>query len=172
MAICFHGVFEINYSVWATFRVFMCLCAYGGTPKSPEFTIKNFVFILTCLNFSHLQITLQLMLYTYWDIFPTVQNNFWTHRFWCLLMLLLVFCFTSPTLAKHISLWRLFSFRKTMKKVTGWDWVNREGGARDLYHFLSKLLKLSTVWAGALVNHLSWNRQKHWPSNSAAGIIP
>ena len=38
--------------------------------------IKNCVFILTCLNFSHLQNTLHWMQYNYWDVISTVQNSF------------------------------------------------------------------------------------------------
>ena len=49
--------------------------------------------MLTCLNFSHPQSTLHLMQYTYWDVFPTAQNNFWTHWFWCLLVFLPFFSF-------------------------------------------------------------------------------
>ena len=36
-----------------------------GGPQVAEFIYKNCVFIFMCLNFSHLQSTLQLMEYTY-----------------------------------------------------------------------------------------------------------
>ena len=48
------------------------------------------------------------------DIFSTVQNRFWI-QFWCLLVFLIVFCFTSPTSTKK-ALWGLFSSRETTKK--------------------------------------------------------
>ena len=41
----------------------------GGPPKAQNLFIKNCIFILTCSNFSHLQSTLLLRQYTYWDIF-------------------------------------------------------------------------------------------------------
>ena len=40
-----------------------------GNPKTQNLFIKNCVFILTLLNFSHLQSTLHLMQYTYQDFF-------------------------------------------------------------------------------------------------------
>ena len=58
-----------------------------GTQKK-KFIYKKCVFILTSLNFSHLQNTLHLMQYTYQDVFFTAQNSFWTGSFWCLLGLL------------------------------------------------------------------------------------
>ena len=43
----------------------------GGTKKTQDLFIKYCVFILTCLNFSHLQSTLYLMQYTQSeDFFP------------------------------------------------------------------------------------------------------
>ena len=47
-----------------------------GTKKHWILFIKKCVFILTCLNFSHLQSTLHLMHYTYQDVFSTAQNSF------------------------------------------------------------------------------------------------
>ena len=63
----------------------------GGSPKPQNLFIKSCVFILTCLNFSHLQSTLCLMEYTCWSVFCTAQNSFWIQWFWCLLVLLLFF---------------------------------------------------------------------------------
>ena len=52
---------------------------YKGDPpqNTKKLFIKNSVFIPTSLNFSHLQSTLHLKQYTYWDIFSTIQNSFW-----------------------------------------------------------------------------------------------
>ena len=49
---------------------------YEGGPKKPpwDLFIKNCVFILTCLNFSHLQSALHLMQYTYQDAFPLLKT--------------------------------------------------------------------------------------------------
>ena len=89
----------------------------GGPPKTWNLFIKSWVFILTCLNFSHLQNTLHLMQYTYQDFFSTAQNSFWTCWFWCLLQLLLFFVLFLPHW-QNVSLWRLFSSGETNKKVT------------------------------------------------------
>ena len=69
-----------------------------GNPlkKAQNLFIKNCVFILTCSNFSHLQSTLHLMQYTYWDIFSISQNSFWTCWFWCFLVLLQFFVSPFP----------------------------------------------------------------------------
>ena len=48
----------------------------GETPKTWNLFIKNCVFILTYLNFSHLQTTLHLMKYTYLDFFPLLKTVF------------------------------------------------------------------------------------------------
>ena len=89
-------------------------------PKYPRnLLIKNCVFILTCLNLSHLQSTLQLMQYTCWDIFSTAQNSFWTCWIWCLLVLLPFFVSAVPHW-QNVSLWRHFSARAT-KNVTWGD---------------------------------------------------
>ena len=48
---------------------------YEWGPKNPQdLFIKNCVFIRTCLSFSHLQITLHLMQYTYQDFFPQLKT--------------------------------------------------------------------------------------------------
>ena len=46
-------------------------------PQNPQNVfIKDCVFVVTCLNFSHPQSTLHLMQYIYRDIFSTAQNSF------------------------------------------------------------------------------------------------
>ena len=59
-----------------------------GDPPKPDFIHKNCIFILTCLNFSHLQSTLYLMQYNYRESFPLCKTGFWTHQLWSLLVLL------------------------------------------------------------------------------------
>ena len=108
-----------------------------GDPKNPRiYLLKNCVFILTCLNFNHLQSILHLMQYTNWDFFPTAQGSFPTCCFWCLLVLLLFFCFTSSTSANHFSL-RTFFFWEN-KSHLGWDQVNKEGRTWESCCFWSK----------------------------------
>ena len=88
--------------------------------------IKNCIFILIYLNLSHLKITIHLMQYTYWDIFSTVQNSFWT-QFWCLLELLPFLKISPLPHHWHIFLWGLFWGNK--KKVTQDQsrWTGRVG---------------------------------------------
>ena len=89
--------------------------------------IKNFVFIFTCVNFSHLQSTLQLMQCTYWDIFSTAQNSFWTCWFWCILVLLLLFVSPLPC-RQNIFLWGFFSSEEQEKSHLEEDkWIGRVG---------------------------------------------
>ena len=102
------------------------------------------------------------MQYTYQDILFTAQNTFWTHRFRCLLVLLLLFVSRLPHW-QNVSLWVLFSSGETTISHSGWGQVNREGGIGVML-FLVKNWTLSGVWAGALVNHPSWNGQMHWKS--------
>ena len=80
--------------------------------------IKNCVFILMYLNFKHLQNTLHWMQYTYWDIFCTAQNSFWTRQFWRLLELLPFFVSPLPH-QQNFSLWGYFSFGETKKMLFG-----------------------------------------------------
>ena len=119
---------------------------YVGDPPKPEFIYKYCVFILTCLNFSHLQSTLHLMQYTYQDVFSTASNSFWTHRFWCLLVLLPFFVSLLPH-QENVSLWGVFFIQGNKKCYSGWDWVNREGRTRESCRFKSKTAEHS-VWCG------------------------
>ena len=118
-----------------------------GDPKNWNLFIKNCVFILTCLNFSHLQSALHLMQYTYPDVFSTAQNRFWTRQFWCLFEASSCFCCFLLHLF-HIS--KMFPFEdfflseETKKYCTGWDQVNREGGAWGSCCFWPKPAEHST----------------------------
>ena len=63
--------------------------------------------------------------------FSTSRNSFWTRWFWCLLVLLPFFVSPLPHW-QNVSLWGLFSSRKTKKIVTwgkiGWIQRVRHGG--------------------------------------------
>ena len=69
-----------------------------------------------------------------------------------------IFCFSSSTSAKHF--FEDFFIQETKKSHSEWDQVNREGGVWGSCCSWSKTAELlSVVWAGALVNHPSWNGQ-------------
>ena len=102
-------------------------------------------------------------------LFSTAQNSFWTHWVWCLLILLSFFVSPLP-IQQNISLWGLFFFiqRHNKKSCLGWDQVNREGHAIFaiivMLSFVKNCWTLSTLWAGVLINHTSWNGQMCWKS--------
>ena len=114
------------------------------------YLLKIGVFILTCLNFSHIQSTPCLMHYTFEMFFPllrTVLN----------LSILMpfsasaVFCFTSSTWEKRFPL-RIFSPRK-LKKVAqgGIRWIERMGHGGHAV-FWSKTAQHS-AWFGQVCSH-------------------
>ena len=55
-------------------------------------------------------------------LFSSVQNSFWTHQFWCLLVLLPFFGFICSTWAKCFPLWTFFiwGYKKVTRGETGW----------------------------------------------------
>ena len=127
------------------------------TPKPWNFLIKNCVFILLCLNFSHLQSTLLLVPYTYWYIFSTALNSLWTHWFWCLLVLL-PFLFDLFYISKMFPFEGFFfSSRETKKIHLGWDWVNRKGGAWGSCYFLSQTAEHS-AWYGQVLLEITHHK--------------
>ena len=84
---------------------------WGRIPKYQNLFIKNSVFILTCLNFSHLQSTLHLMQYTYRGFFPHCSKQFLTLSILMSFSGSAVFCFISSTMAK------LFSLRTLLMRI-------------------------------------------------------
>ena len=134
-----------------------------GTQKM-ELIFKTCVFILTCLNFSHLQSTLHLTKYTIWDIFSTAQNSFSPLQLLCLLVLLLFLVSPLPP-QQNISLWGLFSPGKQKQKATQGEirWIGRVGHGGHAI-LVKNCWTLSSVWAGALINPPSWNGQMCWKS--------
>ena len=136
----------MNISLVSKISIVQLNAYFKGWPQiSQNLFIKNCVFILTCLKLGHLQRTLHLMQYTYRGGFPTAQNSFGTHRFWCLLVLLLFF--VSPlTSAKRFAL-RTFFIQGNQKSHLGWDQVSREGGEWESCSFCSKTAEHSS-WCG------------------------
>ena len=145
---------------------FALLCMRGD-PKKLNLFIKNCVFILTYLNFCHLQSTLHLTQYTYQYDFFTARNSFWTRWFWCLLVLLLFFLSPLPH-QQNVSLWGLFSSGETnkQKRVVQGEigWIGRVGYGVMLF-WVKNCWTLCRVWAGVPVNHPSWNGQTLWKSS-------
>ena len=133
----------------------------GRPPKTWHLFIKYCVFILTCLNFSHLQSTLHLMQYTYRDIFPllkTVLN---------LLILIpfrasAIFCFTSSTSAKCFPLRTFFicENEQTNTNVT-WGqigWIGKVGHVHQ-YVFGQKTDEQSD-WCGQVHSQVTHHEMK------------
>ena len=141
---------------------------FGGTQKM-EFICKNCVFSLTCLNFSHLQHTLHLMQYTYWDVFSHGSKQFLNALTLMLLSAPAFFCFTSSTCAKCFLL-GIFFIPETRQSCLGWDQVNRESGALGPSHFDQELLNIQrsvgrcagTSWIVKWANALSLQKKIHW----------
>ena len=133
----------------------------GDRHKNWNLFIKTYVFL-------HIETSVTFKVLSIWcntpiEMFFPLLKSFWTHQ--CLLVLLLFFRFSSPTLAKHFPL-RKFSSRET-KNVTQGEirWIG--GWAMGVMQFLVKnCWALSAVWAGALENHPSWNGQTHWKEAS------
>ena len=129
----------------------------GRPPHNPEFIYKNCVFILTCLNFSHLQSTLHLMQYTYRDIFFHSSEQFLNSSILMPFSASAIFCSASFTSAKCFPL-RTFFIQGNKNKVTRGKirWIGRVGH-QESCHFRSKTAQhLNTqcllVCAGALRN--------------------
>ena len=133
----------------------------GVPPKTQNLFIKTCVFILTCLNFSHLQSTLHLMQYTYGDTFFHCSKQFLNSLVLMPFSAYAIFCITSSTSAKCFLLRTFFIQGNTQKSHLGWDQVNRQGRACRVI-FTKHWWILSTVWAGVLINHPSCNGQTRW----------
>ena len=80
------------------------------------------------------------MQYTYQDFFPTAQSTFWTHRYGCLLVLLLFFLFSLFYIGITCPFEDFSHPGKQKKSCSGQDGVNGEGGARGSCRFWSRLL--------------------------------
>ena len=116
---------------------------YKGRHKKWNLFIKNCVFILTCLNFGHLQSALHLTQHTYPDVFSYCSKQFLHLSILIPFSASAVFGFTCSLSAKCFPL-RTSSSRKTKKKVSqGPDQVNRKGGTWGSCHFWSKIAEPS-----------------------------
>ena len=91
------------------------------------------------------------------------SEQFWTHWFGCLLLLLLFLVSPLPHQQKRFPLRTFFIWRKPPKKVT-WckiRWMGREGHGVILF-WVKNCQTFSAMWEGVLVNHTSWNEQICW----------
>ena len=91
---------------------------WGGVPQTQNLFIKNCIFIVTCyssLSFKVLSIWCNTPIQKF---FSTAQNSFWTHRFGCLLALLLFFVSPLPH-QQNGCCWRHFSSGETTKSCLG-----------------------------------------------------
>ena len=119
---------------------------------------------------SHLQSTLHLMQYTYWDVFSYCSKQVFN------LLILMPFSasaifVSSLTHRQHVFLWGLFHLGRQKKVACGEiGWIGRVG------HRLPFLVKncwtLRAVWAGQLVNPPSWYRQTCWKSLQKNSLTP
>ena len=100
----------------------------------------------------HLQSILYLMQCTYWDFFSHCSNQFLNSSI-LMRFSAAIFCFTSPTSAKHFPLSTFFI------------WVNKKQSLRVISGEQS-------MWADALINHPSWNGQRHWKSLQKNSLKP
>ena len=98
--------------------------------------------------------------------FSTAQSSFWTFQFWCLLVLLPFFCFTSSTSTKCFPLRTFFHpGKQQQKKSLGERSGEFRGWGMGIMLFLVKnCWRLSKVWAGAFVNHPSGSGPVGWKS--------
>ena len=121
-----------------------------------EFIYKKCVFILTCLNFSHLRSTLYLTNTPILMFFYTAQNSFWTCLFWWFLVLLPFLVSPLPH-QQNVSLWGCFSPGETEKKSLG----TRPG---EMLFLVKICWTLRPVWAGPLLKHPSRTGWTPWKS--------
>ena len=91
--------------------------------------------------------------------FSTAQNSFWTCWFWCLLVLLPFLVSPLPD-QQNIFLWGLFLSGETKKSHSGWDLVNRQGGAAG--HATSGQKLLNTAQCEQVRSHITHHGQMHW----------
>ena len=125
----------------------------------------------TCLNFSHLWSTPHVMQYTYWDIFSTAQNSFWTHPVWCLLMLL-PFFISLLSHRQNVSFENFFHPRKS-KKCLGIRLGEYGGRDMESFSFWSKTAEQSAQCEQiALISHPSRNGQMCWQSSKKNSLKP
>ena len=104
------------------------------------------------------------MQYTYWDIFSTAQNSFWTRWFWRLSVLLPFFVQPLPHQPKCVPLRTFSSGKQTKKLLRPRSGEYGRWGIGVMPFLVKSCWTLSAVWADDLINHSSKNGQTHWKS--------
>ena len=102
------------FCVFSEFFLIIHIYKYERDPKM-EF-IKNYVFILICLNFSHLQNTLHLMQCIYPDVFFHCSKQFSNSSVLMFFNASAIFCFIASTSAKHFPLRTSFIWENKIKQ--------------------------------------------------------
>ena len=118
----------------------------GWPPKNRNLFIKICVFILTRLNFSHLQSTLHLMQYSHWDVFPLLKTVFKVTDM--PFSASAIFCFTYSTLAVCFPLRTFFIQWNQQNKKAAWGkirWIGRWGTEVMLF-LVKNCWTLSTMY--------------------------
>ena len=110
---------------------------WGGTQKKQ--------FILTCFNFSHLQSTLHLMQYTYWDVYFHCSKQFLNLSILMPFSASAIFLLPLPRFS-----WRTFFIQGNKKSRWGEiGWIGRVGHGGHAI-LVKNRWTLSKVWVGAL----------------------
>ena len=124
---------------------------YKGNPPKIEFIKKLCIYSYMFKLHSSSKYSSFGAIMTIQMFFSTAQNSFWTHQFWCFLMLLLFFVSPLPKL-QNISFWGLFHLGK-QKKVAGGEiwWIGKVGHGVMLFYFIKNCWTL-IAWCG----HVCW----------------
>ena len=130
-------------------------------PPNWNLFIKNCAFILTCINFQ------SPSKYSPFDAIYLLRyffhclTQFWSHQFWCLLLLLPFFLlFHLFHIGKIFTLRNFFICGNNQKMLLGARLGEYGGWGTGVRTFCVKhCWRLSMVWAGVPINHPSWNGQ-------------
>ena len=135
----------------------------GGGERNPHLFIKNRVFIIAYLNFCHLPSTLSPCDAIHLeDVFFHSSKQFLNSSILMPFSASAVFWFHLFHIGKRFP-FEDFTHPGKQNIHLGHDWVNTEHSEWGIVPFLGKnCWKLSTVWAGVLVNHPSRNGQMCW----------
>ena len=160
--------------------MYWCICIYiyiciykGGHKKTLEFIYKKLCAYSYMFKLQSPSMYSPFDATHLWDVFSTAQNSFWTHQFWCLLVLLTFFVSPLP-LGKTFPFKDFFHLgkHKKDKKVT-WvkiQWIGRVGhGGRAIFgqkllntqHGVGRWARKSPLqnWENTLTE---CSRQIHW----------
>ena len=134
-----------------------------GDPQAPEFISRKLCIYSYTLKLQSLSKDSPFDAIHLSRHFLCCSNSFWTCQLWCLVVLL-PFWFHPLHIGKMFPL-EDFAHLGKQKKLLGASLSKQGGWGREVMLFLVKnCWILSTVWAGALIYHPSWNGQMRWKS--------